>query len=114
MEEIETQVEISSGNVYADLGYSDSEEMLAKAQLVRAISIAVKSKGLSQAEAAELMGLDQPKVSKLLRGQFRGFSSDRLLHILNQLGQDVVITIVSTPQVENRTGHISVAMTGGF
>ena len=62
------------------------------------------------AEAAALMQLDQPKVSKLLSGHHRGFSSDRLLHILNLLGQDVIITIVSSPTQDKRTGHISVAM----
>jgi predicted XRE-type DNA-binding protein len=65
---------------------------------------------MTQAGAAALMGLDQPKVSKLLRGHFRGYSSDRLLHILNLLGQDVIITIVSSPTAEKRTGHISVAL----
>lgn len=109
MEENET-VTYGTTNVFADLGYPDAEEHFAKAQLVYAISSTLKAKNLTQEQAAEMIGLDQPKVSKLLRGHFRGYSSDRLLHILNLLGQDVVITIVSPPLAEQRTGHISVAM----
>ena len=106
----ESLIEPSSGNVFADLGYPDAEEHLAKAKLVLAISDVLKSRGMTQAEAAELIGLDQPKVSKLLRGHFRGFSSDRLLYILNLLGQDVIITIVPRSLVEKSTGQISVAL----
>jgi predicted XRE-type DNA-binding protein len=110
MEEVKSEITYGSGNVFADLGFANAEEHLAKAKLVHAISLAVKTRNLTQAEAAQLLGVDQPKVSKLLRGQFRGFSSDRLLHMLNQLGQDVMITIVSSPTAENRHGHISVAI----
>ena len=109
MEENEN-VTCGTTNVFADLGYPDAEAHLAKAKLVHAISNALNALTMTQAEAAALMGLDQPKVSKLLRGHFRGFSSDRLLHILNLLGQDVIITIVSGPVAEKRTGHISVAI----
>jgi predicted XRE-type DNA-binding protein len=109
MEENEN-ITYGTTNVFADLGYPDAEEHFAKAQLVHAISNTLKARNMTQAEAAALMGLDQPKVSKLLRGHFRGYSSDRLLHILNLLGQDVIITIVSGPPAEKRTGHISVAM----
>ena len=71
----------------------------------------IAQRRLTQTKAAEIMGLDQPKVSKLLRGHHRGYSSDRLLHILNLLGQDVIITVVSIPLAsEPRLGHISVAM----
>jgi predicted XRE-type DNA-binding protein len=111
MEEEESVIERGSGNVFADLGYPDAEEHLAKSKLVLAISNALKARNVTQAEAAVLMGLDQPKVSKLLRGHHRGFSSDRLLHILNLLGQDVIITVVSAPtSAEPRLGHISVAI----
>lgn len=105
-------IEQGSGNVFADLGYSDAEEHLAKSKLVLAIAKAIQSRNLTQKEAADLIGLDQPKVSKLLRGHHRGYSSDRLLHILNLLGQDVIITVVATPPTsEPRRGHLSVATT---
>jgi predicted XRE-type DNA-binding protein len=109
MEENEN-ITYGTTNVFADLGYPDAEEHFAKAQLVHAISTAIKARNMTQTEAAEVMGLDQPKVSKLLRGHFRGYSSDRLLHILNLLGQDVIITIVSTSVDEKRNGHIRVAV----
>jgi predicted XRE-type DNA-binding protein len=106
----ENEITYGTTNVFADLGYPDAEEHFAKAQLVHAITKAIKARNMTQAEAATLMGLDQPKVSKLLRGHFRGYSSDRLLHILNLLGQDVIITIVSGPVDDKRPGHISVAL----
>jgi predicted XRE-type DNA-binding protein len=75
-------VEIGSGNVYADLGYADADEMLIKAQLVAKIAEIIKRKGLTQTQAAELLGMPQPKLSNLLRGQFRGFSERRLMDCL--------------------------------
>lgn len=111
MEGVEPVIAYGSGNVFADLGFPDPEEHLAKVKLVRAISLIMKSRGLTQTEAGELIGLDQPKVSKLLRGHYRGYSSDRLQHFLNLLGQDVVITIQPVPIGEKRAGQISVALT---
>ena len=111
MEENEAPViEYGSGNVFADLGFPDPEEHLAKAKLVRALGITIKSRGLTQAAAAQIIGIDQPKISKLLRGHYRGYSSDRLLHFLNLLGQDVIITIVPGHGSDRQAGHISVAM----
>ena len=110
-DQAETMIELGSGNVFADLGFPNAEEHLAKAQLVYAIGSAIKARGLTQIEAAQLMEIDQPKVSKLLRGHFRSVSSDKLIAMLNRLGQDVVITIVASPAAERRTGHTSVAMT---
>ena len=66
------RVKPSSGNVYADLGFDNPEEMLLKAKLVRQISVAIKEKGLNQYQAAEVLGIDQPKVSALVRGRFSG------------------------------------------
>ena len=110
MEEEKIVIEQGSGNVFADLGYPDAEEHLAKSKLVLAISNVIKASNMTQAEAAILMGLDQPKVSKLLRGHHRGYSSDRLLHILNLLGQDVVITVISRPPSSDyHVGNIRVA-----
>lgn len=89
--------EISTGNVFADLGFEHPEEELAKAQLVLQIVELVRAKGLTQVQAAELLGLPQPKASLLLRGQTRGFSTSRLIRFLNRLGQDVDIVVKSKP-----------------
>ena len=87
------KVEESSGNVFADLGLPDAEELLVKAKLVSKISQLIEGKGLTQAETARRTGLDQPKVSRLLRGQLSGFSADRLFAILNRLGHSVEVRI---------------------
>ena len=80
-------------NVYADLGYPDADKMLVKAQLVSKIAEIIQQRQLTQVEAARLLGLTQPKVSALLRGQFRGFSERRLIDCLTSLGRDVQIVI---------------------
>lgn len=72
-----------STNVFADLGYSNSEEMLAKAKLVNRISDLIKQRRLAQSAAAALLEIDQPNVSRLLRGQLSGFSYERLLKFLD-------------------------------
>lgn len=87
-----------SGNVYADLGYRNAEEMLVKAKLVRKISEIVRSKGLTQVETAKILGLTQPKVSALLRGQFRGISERKLIDCLTSLGRDVEIVVKDAPR----------------
>ena len=87
-----------SGNVYADLGYENADEMLVKAQLVSKIAEIIQRKGLTQAEAAKLLGLTQPKISAMLRGQFRGFSERKLIDCLTSLGRDVQIVIRDSPQ----------------
>jgi len=87
-----------SGNVYADLGYPDANEMLVKAQLVSKIAEIVRQRGLTQVEAAKVLGLTQPKVSAMLRGQFRGFSERRLIDCLTSLGRDVQIVIKEAPR----------------
>ncbi len=78
----DTPVTIGSGNVFADLGVAEPEEELAKAQLAGHIRGAIKRRRLTQAEAAALIGVDQPKVSALINGRLAGFSSDRLLRCL--------------------------------
>lgn len=102
----EVKVERGSGNVFADLGLEKPNEHLAKAQLVLAISDAIKSVGLTQARAAHTMGIDQPKVSNLLRGDFTGFSLERLYRCLNSLGHDVTITV--QPRNKDGEGQTSV------
>jgi predicted XRE-type DNA-binding protein len=91
-------VEEGSGNVYADLGYRHSESMLVKAQLVSKIAEIVHRRRLTQARAAEILGLTQPKVSALLKGRFRGISEHRLLECLTRLGRDVHIVIKPAPR----------------
>ena len=87
-----------SRNVYDDLGYPDADEMLVKAQLVSKIAEIIRRRGLTQVEAAKLLRLTQPKISALLRGQFRGFSERKLIDCLTSLGRDVQIVIKETPQ----------------
>lgn len=87
-----------SGNVYADLGYAEADEMLVKAQLVSKIAEIIRRRGLTQVEAAKVLGLTQPKVSAMLRGQFRGFSERRLIDCLTSLGRDVQIVIKEAPR----------------
>ena len=87
------KVWVGSGNVFADLGLPDAEERLLKAKLTSEIAQLIEKKGLTQVQAAERMGLDQPKVSRLLRGKLSGFSADRLLTILNRLGHSVEVRI---------------------
>src|SRR6266478_2178676 len=86
-------VETSSGNVFADLGFQDAEERLLKAKLVSKIAQLIEKKGWTQSQTAERTALDQPKVSRLLRGQPGGFSADRLFAILNRLGHSVEVRI---------------------
>ena len=91
-------VEESSGNVYADLGYRYSESMLVKAQLAAKIAEIVQRRALTQARAAEILGLTQPKISDLLKGRFRGISEHRLMECLTRLGRDVHIVIKPAPK----------------
>jgi predicted XRE-type DNA-binding protein len=91
-----------SGNVYRDLGLPDAEEMLVKAQLVHKISDIIRAKGLTQMEAAKILGLTQPKLSGILRGHFRGVSERRLIDCLTSLGRDVEIVVKDAPR--RRTG----------
>jgi predicted XRE-type DNA-binding protein len=85
--------EVGSGNVFKDLGIPNSEEHLVKAQLVFKIESIMKSRRLKQAEAAELLGIKQPDVSNMLRGEFRQFSVERLLRFLVALDHDVEIIV---------------------
>lgn len=99
--------EVSSGNVFKDLGLPNAEELLAKAELVRQISVIVEERGLTQTEAAELLGTTQPKLSELLRGRLSGFSMERLLRFLKRLDRD--IEIVVKPKARRRkAAHLSV------
>ena len=83
----------SSGNVFADLGFADAEDRLAKAELAIKIAEILRRRKLTQTQAAAVLGVDQPKVSALIRGRLSGFSIERLLRFLLRLGTDVSITI---------------------
>ena len=85
--------ETGSRNVFKDIGVPNAEEHLVKAQLVFKIDTIMKDRGLKQVEAAELFGVRQPDVSKMLRGEFRQFSVERLLRFLVALDQDVQIVV---------------------
>ena len=104
----EISVTRGSGNVFADIGLPNPEEHLAKAQLVSIIDDVIQARGLTQEGAAALMGIDQPKVSHLLRGRFRGFSTHRLLEFLTALGRDVEIVVRAAPKSRKR-GRLHVA-----
>jgi predicted XRE-type DNA-binding protein len=98
-----------SGNVFADLGLPNAPELQAKADLAVEISRTIAERGLTQAEAAELLGIDQPKVSALVRGRLTGFSMERLYRFLNALGRDVEI-VVRAPRATYRDGTVKVVM----
>ena len=89
---------ISSGNIFADLGLPNPEEALAKAELANKIAVLIADRRLTQAKAAKLLGIDQPKVSMLLRGRLTGFSLERLMRFLLLLGQDIKITVQASRQ----------------
>lgn len=94
----EIGVKASSGNVFADLGLENSDELLVKAELARKISSIITKQQMTQVEAAELLGVDQPKVSALLNGKLSGFSVVRLFRFLNALGRDVEIVVKTKPK----------------
>jgi predicted XRE-type DNA-binding protein len=100
----------SSGNVFADLGVRDPEEALVKARLAQVISEAIKARGMTQVEAAELLGIDQPKVSRLVRGQLAGFSIDRLFRLVTLLGSDIEITVIERCRKHRIAGHMKIAL----
>jgi predicted XRE-type DNA-binding protein len=94
----EIKVQVSSGNVFADLGLENSDELLVKAELARKISNIITKQHITQAKAAELLGIDQPKISALINGKLSGFSTVRLFRFLNALGRDVEIVVKAKPK----------------
>jgi predicted XRE-type DNA-binding protein len=102
-----SEIEESSGNVYADLGMADADEMLVKAQLATKIGEIIKGKKWTQQQAADVLGIPQPKLSKMLRGQFRGISEAKMLDCLVRLGRNVQI-VVGPARRAASTGHVAV------
>jgi predicted XRE-type DNA-binding protein len=100
-------IHAGSDNVYADLGLPDADEMLLKAQLVDKIHDILRDKGWTQRQAAEVLGLSQPKLSKMLRGQFRGISEAKMLECITRLDRDVQI-IIGPNHFPAHTGHVTV------
>ncbi len=101
------QIEKGSTNVYADLGIENAEEMLVKAQLATKIGEIIKRRKLTQVQAAELLGIPQPKLSNMLRGQFRGISETKMIDCLTRLGRNVEI-VVKAAAGSRAVGHVSV------
>ena len=102
------EYEVGCGNVFQDLGLPNAEEHLVKAQLVFKIGAILKERGLKQVEAAARLGIRQPEVSTMLRGEFRLFSVERLLRFLMALDQDVEIVVRPHRGGKNRAAlHVS-------
>jgi predicted XRE-type DNA-binding protein len=87
------------GNVFADIGLVDADELLIKADLAIAICVLIKQRSLTQTAAAKILGIDQPKVSRLLRGDLYGFSIEQLIRLLGALGQKVSLKIEAVKPV---------------
>ena len=111
METKAIKIERGSGNVFADLERPDAEAHLLKAELVTRIDKIIRQRGLKQVEAAKLLGLSQPDVSRLLRGNFREYSMERLLRLLTALGRDVEI-VIREPE-SHRPGRLHVQIDQG-
>jgi predicted XRE-type DNA-binding protein len=88
---------VSSGNIFADLGLPDAEALLVRAHLMSGVTNLIKERGLTQAEAAKVLGTNQPTVSDLIRGKFNKFSLERLIGFATALGQDVEISVRTRP-----------------
>jgi predicted XRE-type DNA-binding protein len=96
------QIEGSSGNVFLDLAFENADEELLKAQLAHVIGTLLQQRGATQTRAAALLGTTQPKVSNLLRGRTEAFSVQKLFEFLNQLDQDVVVSLRPKPKRARR------------
>ncbi len=104
------EYEKGSGNVFADLGFENSEEELLKADLTAEISSIIKKKKLTQTRAAKILKVDQPRISSLLRGKLDLFSVETLMHFLQALGQDIEIFVKPKPR-NRKHAHLSVIST---
>ena len=101
------EIETGSASVYEDLGLPHVAEMQVKATLAAKIGEIIKHRHLTQIQAAEILGMPQPKLSGMLRGQFRGISEAKMLECMNRLGRDVEI-VVRKPSRSRATGRTSV------
>jgi predicted XRE-type DNA-binding protein len=93
MKKLRIEAQESSGNVFADLGLPDADERLLKAGIVSELHRLIKARGLTQVRAAKLVGIHQPDLSRLLRGDFEDYSAERLMKMLTAFEQDVEIVV---------------------
>jgi len=103
------EFEVGSGNVYEDLGYKDADGMARKSALVHRMEAIIRDRGMTQTQAAEVLGVDQSDLSKILRGQFRSISLEKILSMLIKLGEDITINVHTKPIEEAREAHLLVA-----
>lgn len=108
----EESITRGNGNVFADLGLANAEDEALKADLALSILEAIRTQGLTQAQAAEMIGESQPNVSLIVGGKLRTFSAERLMKLLTALGKDVELRIMDAPAGQDR-GRISVVLPGG-
>jgi predicted XRE-type DNA-binding protein len=101
------EIETSSGNVFADLGLPDAEKLKIKSGLVIEIRKAIRNLGLTQQAAAKRMGITQPKVSDMMRGDFANLSERKLMECLNRLGYDIEIKV---RPAADPVGHLTLAV----
>lgn len=104
----EITVTKGSGNVFADLGLKNPEELKLKAKIAASINSIVKYRGITQAQAAKVLGITQPQVSDLKKGKLKHFSVERLFDLLNALDRDVEIIIKKKRSRVQREAHVSV------
>ncbi|RTK98552.1 MAG: XRE family transcriptional regulator [Proteobacteria bacterium] len=97
----------SCGNIFADIGLPNAEEILVKAQIAHKIEQEIKNRNLTQAKAAKLMDIPQPRVSQIINGNFHDISEHKLMHCLNKLGYNINIKI--EPETRSEIGHITLA-----
>jgi len=101
------EITVGTTNVFADLGYADAGERQTKLRLAYAINQILESQNLTQAAAAELLAINQPKISALLRYKLEGFSVERLMTFLTSLDRDINIVIKKKPKAHS-TGRIHI------
>lgn len=103
-----SEITEGTGNVYADLGLPDADAMQLKAQLAIAIADSIASRKLTQKQAAEILGMPQPKLSHLLNGRFRGISEAKMMDCLVRLGRDVRIIIGRERPRRRKNGKLEI------
>jgi predicted XRE-type DNA-binding protein len=99
----------STGNVFEDMGFKDAKERFVKAELALRINQIIEKRKLKQIDAAEVLGVNQPKISAIANGRLSDFSIERLIEFLNKLDQDVEIMIHEKPKRTKRPAHFTVA-----